>query len=408
MKIQPHNIDAEQSILSRMMLNSDIIPLVIDTLSINDFYNTDNKNLFRALCDIKTHIDTPSIVQWLKDNKCTVKTELLSDIAFKAGSSLGWHRDVEILVDLSRRRELIKACYESQDIAYTNLETALCTISQKIKDIMSEKQIELTNEELIQQSYKVIEQRHDKKDFFCGIKTGFIEIDEKVQGLEPKTTWYVGGLRSTGKSAFAINVCENILSENDGIIPYFSLESTHQALTFRRVARETGIHLTRIKTGNIYDNEWLDINTAYKKLIDRKLIFHDQFRYRYLENIMSRCEVLNIDNTILMIVIDFLQLINMQKSFAGKTDRFSEISDQLNWFAKEMNCPIMILSQLNADEQLKESRDIENNADNIWILSKPDEMSKDIKLQCVKGKDTGTFMTKLNFDGSTMRYRDGI
>lgn len=402
----PCNSDAEKMLISRMLLNADIIPLVANVIQDQHFYFSDTRILFRAIIATKNN-SLPAILQYIADRKLSVSAGVIDEIVLLAASSVGWKTEAEIILDLAKRRDLILSCSSTARSAQVSLQDGIACISDAIKKIMQNSTLDPTNEELLQQSWETIERRHADKTFCCGVNTGFMEIDSKTNGMEPKTTWYVGALRSTGKSAFAINICENILTNDiNGLIPYFSLESTHQALTFRRIARESKIHLTRIKTGNIFEDEWPLLGTAYQTISQRKLIFYDQYKYRYLENIMSQCEVLRIDNNVPLVVIDYLQLVTMNKTFHSKIDRFSEISDTLNWFAKEMNCPVMILSQLNADEQLKESRDIENNADNIWILRKMHDMSSEVKLTCVKGKDTGTFTANLIFDGGIMLFSD--
>ena len=411
MKIPPNNQDAEQILLSCININPDIIHLVENKISETDFYHVKNGLLFRAMGILKKSkglFDVGLIEQWLKDNKYPADVMYIIDTLSCHPTSVDWETYADILIDLRQRRELILKCEETSNEAYSNLENALAIITPGIKNITAEKEIELSNDERLVEVYKQIEKNIESDSKTRGILTGFENIDKHMHGLAPQETIYIGARRHTGKTALAIGISENVLDVyNDGIIPFYSVESNFTALTYRRLARQTRYHLTRISTGNIRDTEQGGLVDAFTQIKNRSLYFYDQPRFRYLENIFSHCEVLSLENKLLMVVIDYLQLIKMKQVFKSKHERFGEIADQLNMMAKSLNCPIIILSQYNKENELKESGDIEDSAANVWSLERKDKTTNVIDIVCTKGKEVGTWSEQLIFETHFMQYKDG-
>jgi replicative DNA helicase len=187
---------------------------------------------------------------------------------------------------------------------------------------------------------------------------------------------------------------------------YFILESTALAQTFRRLANRTGIPLTRLRIGNIFgDGEWESITKACGDISDSKLWVIDNPQYCRFESMQALCETLSMDQHIALIVVDFLQLMSLSGNWQSEHHKFKNITIQFNHLAKNLRCPFLILSQLNVEGQLKESRDIYSNADHVWRLERQGE-SKLVKFIFEKGRDTGTATKWLEFDTHHMRFTD--
>jgi replicative DNA helicase len=246
-----------------------------------------------------------------------------------------------------------------------------------------------------------------KTNHTIGILTGFKNIDDNIHGLESKCTYYLKATSGTGKSSLALNIGENIAKAYKGYVLYFTLESTDIALTMRRISRHSKIALTRIKTGNIRsEGEWESLVRTAKELSDSNMLIIENSKYRWFESMRAFCESFALENETLLIIVDFLQLVRSRVKQNSRHLELSYISDCFNFLAKNIGCPVMILSQVNKDYQTKESRDIENNADNVWLLERKNNEDEYLKLIATKGKDIGPWKTWLKFDRFIQKFSD--
>jgi replicative DNA helicase len=244
-----------------------------------------------------------------------------------------------------------------------------------------------------------------------GVLAGLKNIDNNLYGLEARCTYYVAATRSTGKSALALNIASNIANYYPGWVLYFTLESTLEALTFRRFARDTKIALTRLKRGGSADNpldnwEWEKITNTSNTLSESRLVVIEKTKYLQLENLTAFCETFTLEQKLRLVVVDYMQLLTAKGRFSNRHLELSHISRRLNALAKDLDCPIMVLSQLNKEKGLKESGDLENNADHIWLLEKLDPDQDYIHVKGVKAKDSAPWDTWLTFNGNIMTFYD--
>lgn len=411
MKSYPHDIQAEQAVLCAIINAPFCRAKVKAELSPDDFYREVHSDLFSVICS--NTLDLTGIHAELQSQalleKCGGK-EYLMELATMGTGSAHWAHYVRIVEDLAVRRRIIEQCQVTAEKTHDTLTDISAILSEHktvIRGLDTKECDYQPNKELVNRAYEIIGERHRTKDHRVGILTGYKNIDSRIHGMEPKTTFYLKGESGTGKSALALNIGENLVSENDGSIPYFTLESTALALTFRRFARHSRIALTRIRTGNIKsDAEWEDITRTCNELYNNGMILLEHSRFRWFENIQTFCESYAMSHKLLLVIIDFLQLMRTRVRQNSRHLELSYISDSLNYLAKDLNCPILILSQVNKDYQTKESRDIENNADNIWEIKRETKESELATIRATKGKDSGTWQTTLRFDRFIQRFCD--
>jgi replicative DNA helicase len=207
-----------------------------------------------------------------------------------------------------------------------------------------------------------------------------------------------------------LQVADYIARNNDGVFLFFSLESNCNALIHRCFARMAGIQLNKIRTGRItLDKDWQKLGQCVEEMTRSGLLIYDDSKFRYIENIYQHCEAISQEHNILGVGIDYLQLLNTKKQYGSKHLRYGAIADELNFMAKDFDTHIFCMSQLNADDELKESRDIEDCATNVWKLSKKiDEatLEERILLDATKGKETGLFQVNLSIDGGLMTMEE--
>lgn len=413
-QLPPQALDAERAILGAVFLRPSILSKVKGILTSDDFYREAHQSIYTAMCEVDEI--TPITINGHLTDKGRSKvaggldylTGLLADII----TSAGWKSHAEIIADKATRRRVIQMGEMAIHTARGNdpVEEVLSAIKTGVRDIEAKDAPEfISNKLLAEQVYEDSLRHESDGDFTVGVLTGYENIDRKVHGLRPGCSYYIGAFRSTGKSSLALNIAENIQRDHpESHILYFSLESTSYLLTVRRYAMHTGIASTRIQVGNYCgEHEKEDMFQALAYLEKSDLHVLDQTRFQSYPYLAAYCESYAMNNPLGLVIIDFLQLL----SIPGKWDTresYKEISKRINFLAKDLRCPVMVISQLNDDGKLKEARDIEDNADNVWILERLSQESEDVKVKCQKGKDTGVWTTNLRFDRFTQRFFDAV
>ena len=417
-KIPPHDLMAEQAILGGCFYHPDKIPIVADLVRPGDFYREAHQYIAEALFELGPEADLVTVSDWLKRKGILEKyggDDYLSSLA-ETGISAGIEQHCAIVVEHSRRRQVIQASQFLGESAFQDdcdLDLILTDHSQLLHDIQQQgfKDHE-TPQETITRALKLIEERSKSKTHTVGYLTGFNVIDSRLHGLEPKSTYYLKALSKTGKSSLALHICGNMVSSYPGKIVYFSLESTKLALILRRLSRLSNIPLTRLRIGKLYDeSEWQRLTEAANEASENLLIM-DGAQFQTFEKLSSFCTALANHDKLLMIVIDYLQLLSSAKPFRSLHEMYRSMVNQLNFLAKDLDCPLMILSQVaesgDAKGKAKESRDIETNADHVWMLTREDQEATTAKIIGEKAKDDGPWSGYLNFNRFVMRWSDGV
>jgi replicative DNA helicase len=410
LKIPPNNIEAEQAVLCGCFLEPRIIPQVQQILTEDDFYRSSHQLIFRGITELRDLLEPVVFGEWATSKGLLDKiggVDYLATILEAVSTSGAWKYHAEIIKTLSQRRQLIATCSNTLERAFSQVDDLISILSDHktaIRDTQAERRPAYRSmAELVNITSKLIEARAAGK-LLIAHKTGFEVIDTQIQGLEPSCTYYLGAPSHTGKSALALNIARNVASQ--GLVLYFILESTDTAQTFRLLANQTGIPLTRLRLGKIYgDSEWEDLSKALNELSDTNLLILDQAKYAQFDQLQSLCETLAMENDLRLVVVDFLQLVGLRGQFQSEHHRFKQITINFNHLAKSLQCPFLILSQLNQENQLKESRDIYSNADHVWRLDRHEE-SPFVQVIGEKGKDTGKWRGWLKFDAHKMRFED--
>lgn len=412
-RVPPHSLDAEQAVLAAALLNSKAIPKIQKILAADDFYREAHAYLWEALCSLwqkREAIDLITLPNELNRTGVLEKaggTSYIAMLADAVSTSAGAEHYAHIVKEHSRRRQVIRQCGVTADALYqpwAEPDAILSEHKAALRQIESiESDDELDSTAAVWDAVDFI-QEQSEGDQTVGRLTGFKNIDRYLHGLEPQCTYYLGGFRSSGKSSLALNICNNI----GGSIFYFTLESSRRALILRLISIRTGIPLTRLKTGNIPHGrgEWRAIHEASGDIAQSGMHIIDKYRYRQFEALRAFCETVAMDQQIDLIVVDYLQLVKMGGKFNSRRDLYQELSNSFGDLAKELKVPVLILSQLNDEGQLKESRDIEDRADYVLLLDRKGEDNKLAELNCTKGKDLGKWSCWLEFDRFKVMWRD--
>jgi len=344
----------------------------------------------------------------------------LTELIESPGISAGWHYHADIIKDASNRRELIAACLLTQDMSYglDTLDDILQVHKAAIRQIqgyVSREDEQETTRELYTRVWEDLWNEKGEPGLTLGIEC----LDGKHY-LEPGCTHVVAAESGTGKSAFCLQVADHV-ARTYGTTLYFSLESTRAKLATRQLARTAKVALTRLHKRNLdrpEDPEKLD--RAMSSLIKSPLILIDNTTYQEVEKLVSFCETAAMGRRIHMIVVDYIQLMGSRKQHGNRHLEISYIAKKMQFLAKDLGIPILVVSQLGKDLEkrqnrrptlgdIKESGDIRNQADNIIFLYAPDSSPTIYPVECFlgKGKDQEQFSQWLEFNGNYQEFREG-
>jgi len=423
----PHSLEAEQALIAACIVNPEIIPAVIHRLQPEDFYKIAHEHITRAMVHLKKNADLVLIYQHMVDKGVAEEAggkKYLMTLVNASASSAGWAYYATIIKEKAQRRRIMAlasvAMGQTQDDAQYALEEILSFLKTGIRDIQQESLPDHRSQaDILQAVYKDIEKRSENHNYFVGIETGLRAIDKKLSGLEPKTTIYIAARPSMGKTSLALNIATNVaLAHPEEQVLYFNLESNAESLIRRQLAFMSGIFLTRIRRGQIADNEWDCLTQAFINLsAGSALSILDNSKFRLIENIVSYAETIAMDHKISLIVVDHIQKMTTRKRFNNRHLEISHVSNALQDLAKDLAVPILVLCQLNREAEgrsnsrptlrdLKESGDLEQNADIVWGLWREDKLAEITEVNQLKGRDTGTYQITLKFDPKTQRFTD--
>jgi len=409
--INQHNEDAEDRLVGAIMIRPDILPNIKYQLDPSAFFFDRPKSLYQAILHVEGDtIDLITVREELKKLNREEYINYIHEVVKDSSTSAGYQAHIDVINSTYRLRTLesdLKRALSRIQKADNPLEIA-ASLRQEMQGYVPDIDMK-DNADKIMEAYRDIERRAENDNPYVGVLTGFSGIDRVCFGQAPKETTYIGAKRHTGKTIFGLQVADYIARNNDGVFLFFSLESNVKALVHRCFARMAQIQLNKIRTGRIsLESDWNKLSKCVEEMTRCGLLLYDESKFRYIENIYQHCEAISQEHNILGIGIDYLQILNTKKPYASKHLRYGAIADELNFMAKDFNTHIFCMSQLNDDDMLKESRDIEDCATNVWKLKKDvsDNFSETIVLDCVKGKETGLFQVDLSIDGALMTIEE--
>lgn len=422
MKVPPQNLDAEVAVLGGILLdNSSMNKVLNEGLNENHFYREANGKIFEAMFSLHRYLGEPidliTLSTELEGMGCLNKVggpEFLGHLATQISTSAGVTHHAKIIITLAYRRRIINDCSNLIAQAYQptmDTDMLLQEYRQAILDIQGEiqKGSQDNTDPLIAvtAAFDEVMRRHRDKNGTVGPLTGFTGIDQNLYGLEPGATYYIGAESTTGKTALALQIADQVTAEAGGHTLFYTLESTALEVNMRRLSRESGIPLTRIRLGNLRDiRDQERLHEAAGKLTKSSVRILDDSRYCEFGILQAHAETFAMEHKMTMIVVDFLQQMSMGKSFRTEHHMYKAIANSFNRLAKTLNIPVLILSQLNEDGQLKESRDIHNTAIHEWKLVRENQEAEDAKLIGIKAKNSGPWKTELRFDRYIQKFYD--
>ncbi len=392
-KILPHSMEAEQAVIGSMIMDKDAILVASEIISSSDFYEQQHGILFDAMLDLYNEgkpVDLVTLQNKLKEKDVPPQIsslEYIGDIVAAVPTSANVKYYAQIVRDKAGLRRLIKVSEETANNCYLdkeNLDTILEKVEKEVFNISQTRGArEFTDiKEIILRSIDSIEAAAKNKGSVTGIATGFYDLDYKTAGLQPSDLILIAARPSMGKTAFALNIAEYVALRLNITVAIFSLEMSQDQLAKRLLAMNSRVDSQKIRTGNLTAEEWQKLMESARIIGNSSLIIDDTSSITVSE-LRSKCRKLKLERNLGLVIIDYLQLMSGNKRAESRQQEISEISRSLKALAREINVPVIALSQLSrAVEQrpdkrpmlsdLRESGAIEQDADVVMFIYRDD------------------------------------
>ena len=434
-KYLPHNFLAEKIILSCLLVNSEAIEITAQTLSIEAFYFKNHQEIYRAIIFMyknKLPIDILTLITFLQDNGLLQQVggiKVLIELISQLPNLVYLEEYLALVNDKFIRRSLIKLGYELINSGYISnipLETILNESESKLFNLTNKLKTDqlVTNAELLDNIFFELKTK-SLNPTLGGLSSGFYDLDSLTQGFQKSDLIIIAGRPSMGKTAFGLNIASNLIKISKLPILFFSLEMSKEQIMYRLLSMETNINQLKLKSGKLYQNDWVKLNKMIKIFSKLPFFIDDSFNLS-IQDIRSKIKTILFEqNEIGLIIIDYIQLMYDPKlKTENRVQELSNITRSLKTLAREFNIPIIALSQLNRSVEnridkkpilsdLRESGSIEQDADlviflyrnNYYISNQSEEQTSQlIELIVAKQRNGPTGTIKLKFDEKYTKF----
>lgn len=387
--VPPHDTEAEQAVLSSVFMDRDAASVAMENLRGDDFYNIDYKIIFETseeLYHSGIPIDMITVKNRLEEKNLFEQVggiQGLANIASAVGSSVNIKHYIKIVEEKSILRRLIKMSSDISALSYRGAEPVENIVEKAEKGIFDIMQNRHTDEfhhirEVAVSSFEKIEEVYVNKGKLTGVPTGFVDFDAKTAGLQKSDLILIAARPSMGKTAFVLNIAQNAAIRNNIPTAIFSLEMSREQLTNRMLCSEAMMDAQKLRTGDLNDEDWNTLISAMGPLSDAPIYIDDTPGISVMD-LRAKCRRLKVEKGLGLIIIDYLQLMSGSGRNDSRQQEISEISRALKSVAREMEAPVIALSQLSraceqrADHRpmlsdLRESGAIEQDADVVAFL----------------------------------------
>ncbi|MFR7440944.1 MAG: replicative DNA helicase [Lachnospiraceae bacterium] len=399
-RVMPHSIEAEQSVVGAMLMDKDAILTAAEIVSGQDFYQTAYGVIFDSMVELFNEgkpVDLVTLQERLKEKDVPpeiASLEFVRDLVSAVPTSANVKYYAQIVADKSMLRKLIKlndeisnTCYAGKESLEAILETTERSMFQLLQQRNTGEYVPIR--QVVLNALDKIEKASKSKGTVTGIPTGFIDLDYKLSGLQPSDLILVAARPSMGKTAFVLNIAQYVAFKKDRATVIFSLEMSKEQLVNRLFSLESQVDAQALRTGNMKDSDWEKLIEGAGIIGKSKLIIDDTPGISVSE-LRSKCRKYKLEHGLDLIIIDYLQLMtgSVGKRSESRQQEISEISRSLKGLARELNVPVIALSQLSRAVEsrpdkrpmlsdLRESGAIEQDADVVMFIYRDEYYNKD-------------------------------
>lgn len=397
MKTPPHNLESEQCVIGSIIIEEETMVPVAEILDREDFYIDAHKVIYESMLELNNErkpIDMVTVSNRLKEKGYLDQVggvTYLTSITNMIPTTSNVKVYAEIVKKNSTLRKLIKASNDIISMGYEasdNLDDILNVAEKKIFDISQDRMSEDFKpiSEVLTSVTAMIEDVYSKGSDLTGLDTGFIDLNKKLGGFHKSDLILIAARPGMGKTAFALNLVANAAIRSKASVAVFSLEMSKEQLVQRLLSSQSNVALDSISKGKIADDEWKKLTDAMT-ILSSSSIFIDDTPGIKVSEIRSKCRKLKMEKGLDMIMIDYLQLMEADGRADNRQQEVSKISRSLKILAKEMNCPVVALSQLSRNTEsgkdhtpklsdLRDSGAIEQDADIVMFIYRDEYYTK--------------------------------
>lgn len=434
-RIPPHSVESEQSILGSIILDKDAIITVAEIINSSDFYKEAHKIIYESMLKLNSNNEPIDLITLIEELRKEGHLDSIGGISYLTSlstivpttSNVKYYAN--IVKEKSVKRKLIKASNEIINLGYdasADVQEILDKAEKNIFDISQEKSgddIQPINL-VLQDTFDMIEMLCTQKNDVTGITTGFTDLNKKINGLQRTDLILLAARPAMGKTAFSLNLVQNAALKGDASVAVFSLEMSKEQLVQRILSSQSNVELSKIKTGTLGESDWPRIIDAMA-LLSEANIFIDDTPGIKISEIRSKCRKLKIEKGLDLIMIDYLQLMEGEGKNENRQQEIAKISRSLKILAKELDCPVIALSQLSRSPELRkdhrpilsdlrESGSIEQDADIVMFLYRDEYYHEDSEKKNIgeiivaKNRHGETGSVELVWFGQVQKFADKV
>ena len=397
-RVLPHSIEAEQSVIGAMMIDNEVINVASELIKGDDFYNRQYGIVFESMVELNESgkpVDTVTLQNKLKEKDVPPEVsslEFIMGIITAVPTSANIRYYANIVAEKSILRSMIRLNEEIENLCYSGKESMEFILEDAEKRIFQLTQKRNSGEfvpirQVVMNALRKIEASAKSDGRVTGIATGFYDLDFKTSGMQPADLVLIAARPSMGKTAFVLNIAQHVAFRLHETVAIFSLEMSKEQLVNRMFSLESNVDAQNLRNGTLSDVEWEKLIESAGVIGKSNLIIDDTAGISISE-LRSKCRKFKLEHNLKMIIIDYLQLMSGSGRSESRQQEISEISRSLKSLARELNVPVLALSQLSrAVEQrpdkrpmmsdLRESGAIEQDADVIMFIYRDDYYNKD-------------------------------
>ncbi len=398
-KVPPHSTEAEQSILGSLLVDREILPEVAMKLRSEDFYMEQHREIYDAILDLfddNKPVDIITVSDQLTKRGTLKKVgdyDYLSNLATAVPTTANAPHYVQIIEDKSLLRKLIQAAVQIQKKSYEATDDAINVLNDAEKyiyDIVQNRNQTglISISDVLEETFARLEDLYNHAGEFTGVPSGFIDLDRKTAGFQKSDLILVAARPAMGKTSFALNIAAYASIHRQIPVAIFSLEMSKGQLVTRLISTESLVELERMRSGKLEEEDWKNMAKALNPLSKAPIYIDDNAGISVME-ILSKCRRLKMRRGLGLIIIDYLQLMQGRKRTENRQQEISDISRSLKIMAKELEVPVIALSQLSRAPEmrtsnhrpilsdLRESGAIEQDADLVMFLYRDDYYNED-------------------------------
>jgi len=392
-RVPPQAVDIEMAVLGAMLLEKEAIAKALEVLDETAFYKPAHISIFKAMIGLFERSEPVDLITLSEELRRRGELEkiggeyYLTELTTKVTSAANVEYHAHIVLEKALMRQLIATSSEAINRAYSDTEDALDLLDQaeqRIFDISEQrmKKTFISMNTAVHSTMELLQGIHGKHSGVTGVPSGFSDLDNLTGGFQKSDLIIVAGRPSQGKTALVLSIARNAAVLHDKSVGFFSLEMSSQQLVMRLICAEARVDAHKVRTGRLPEDEWRKLSTSVGRLYKAKIFIDDTPALGILE-LRAKARRLKAEHNIDFIVVDYLQLMQGPKAAQSREQEISAISRSLKALAKEINVPVLALSQLNravenrsdkrpALADLRESGAIEQDADVVMFVHRPE------------------------------------